>query len=85
MATVCIIDHVTDRVFLSVHGIQNNVAGDKILRTKRPKVKTRLVSMVDPFLLFIFRVCHAVLSVRCSIVVTSWERADPLALLYVMS
>ena len=39
---------------------------------------------MDPFLLFIFRVCHAVLSVRCSIVVTSWERAEPLALLYVM-
>ena len=43
MATVCIIDHVTDRVFLSVHGIQSNVEGDKILRTKRPKVKTHLV------------------------------------------
>ena len=45
MATVCIIDHVTDRVFLSVHGIQSNVTVDKILRTKRPKVKTHLASM----------------------------------------
>ena len=52
MATVCIIDHVTDRVFLSVHGIQSNVAGDKILRTTRPKVKTHLVS-TEVFLLWI--------------------------------
>ena len=38
---------------------------------------------MDPLLLM-FRVCHAVLSVRCSIVVTCWERANLLALLYVM-
>ena len=31
-----------------------------------------------------FRVCHAFLSVHCSLVVTCWERADLLALLYVM-
>ena len=36
------------------------------------------------FLLFMFRVCHAVLSVHCSIVVTCWERAGLLALLCVM-
>ena len=35
-------------------------------------------------LLFIFRVCHAFLSVHCSLVVTCWERAVLLALLYVM-
>ena len=37
-------------------------------------------------LLFVFCVglCHAVLSVYCSLVVTCWERADLLALLYVM-
>ena len=29
-------------------------------------------------------VCHAFLSVHCSLVVTCWERADPLALLYEM-
>ena len=36
------------------------------------------------FLLFIFCVCHALLSVHCSLVVTYWERAGHLALLYVM-
>ena len=36
------------------------------------------------FLLFMFCVCHAFLSVHSSIVVTFWERANLLALLYVM-
>ena len=36
------------------------------------------------FLLFMFFVCHALLSVHCSLVVTCWERADHMALLYVM-
>ena len=36
------------------------------------------------FLLIVFHVCQAVLSVPCSLVVTWWERADLLALLYVM-
>ena len=31
-----------------------------------------------------FRLCHAFLSVHCSHVVTCWERASLLALLYVM-
>ena len=35
------------------------------------------------YLCFVF-VCHTVLSVPCSLVVTSWKRADFLALLYVM-
>ena len=33
---------------------------------------------------FVFRVCHVFLSVRCSLEVTCWERADLLALLCVM-
>ena len=36
------------------------------------------------FLLFMFRVCHAFLSVHCSLVVAFWERAYLLALLCVM-
>ena len=35
-------------------------------------------------MLFVFHVCHAVLSVPCSLVATCWERVDLLALLYVM-
>ena len=35
-------------------------------------------------MLFVFHVCHAVLSVPCSCVVTCWERANLLALLYVV-
>ena len=35
-------------------------------------------------LLFMFGVCHAFLSVHCSLVVTSWERANLLALFCVM-
>ena len=34
---------------------------------------------MDPFLLFMFRVCHAVLYVHCSLVDTCWERANLLA------
>ena len=29
-------------------------------------------------------VCHSVLSLSCSLLVTSWERADPLDLLYML-
>ena len=36
------------------------------------------------FRLFVFHVCHAFLSVPCSLVVSCWERADLLTLLYVM-
>ena len=41
---------------------------------------------MDPFLLCAFHVClcHTVLSVPCSLAVTCWERADLLALLFVM-
>ena len=38
---------------------------------------------MDP-LLFVFHVCHAHLAVPCSLVVTYLDRADLLALLYVM-
>ena len=36
------------------------------------------------FLLLMFRVCHAFLSVHCSLVITCWESANILAFLYVM-
>ena len=36
------------------------------------------------FLLIMFGVCNAFLSVHCSLMVYCWERADLLALLYVM-
>ena len=39
---------------------------------------------MDHFLLWLFRVCHAFLSVHCNLVVTCWERANLLALLYMM-
>ena len=39
---------------------------------------------MDPFLLFVFHVCHAVVSVPFSLMVTCRERADLLALLSVM-
>ena len=35
---------------------------------------------MDPFLLLMFRVCRAFLSVLCSLVVTYWDRAGFLAL-----
>ena len=35
-------------------------------------------------LLFVFRVCHVFLYVGCSLVVTCWESADLLAILFVM-
>ena len=39
---------------------------------------------MDHFLLFMFRVYHAFVSVHCSLVVTCWKRAGLLTLLYVM-
>ena len=36
------------------------------------------------FICINFCLCHIVLSVSCSLVVTCWERADLLTLLYVM-
>ena len=35
-------------------------------------------------MLFVFHLCHVVLSVPCSLVVTCWKRADLFALLYVV-
>ena len=35
-------------------------------------------------MLFVFHVCHAVMSVPCSLVVTCWEKADLLSLLFKM-
>ena len=42
---------------------------------------------MDPFLLFVFRVClcPTVLIVPCSLLVTCWEMADLLALLALLS
>ena len=37
-----------------------------------------------PFLLFVFHVCYVVLSVHCGLVVTCWERAEIMTLLFVM-
>ena len=39
---------------------------------------------MDPFYLCFVSVCHTVSSVPCSVVITCWERADLLTLLYVM-
>ena len=39
---------------------------------------------MDLFCYFLFPVCHAALSVTCSLVVTCWEKDDLLALLCVM-
>ena len=39
---------------------------------------------MDHFWLFVLRVCHAFMSVHCSLEVTCWERANLLVLLYVM-
>ena len=39
---------------------------------------------MDPFLLFMLRICHLVLSVPCSLVIMCWEWAYLLALLFVM-
>ena len=39
---------------------------------------------MDIFLLFMSRVCHGLLSVYCSLMVTCWEKVYLLTLLYVM-
>ena len=45
---------------------------------------SKAVLLLWILLLFMFHVCHAGMSVHCSLVVTYWERADILVLLYVM-
>ena len=58
-----------------------------LYRTKKIKIKNSQFKHLDffcgSFWLFRFRVCHTFLSVHCSLVVTCWERANLLALLYV--
>ena len=44
--------------------------------------RSKVMPFCGSFLLFVCSVCHAVLSVPCSLVVTCWERDDLLALLY---
>ena len=44
----------------------------------------KAVLLCGSFLLFMFRVNHAFLSVHCSLVVTCWERVNLLALVCVM-
>ena len=68
-----------------VHIITNGAVGTVtpvIILTDRP----RRCFFCGSFLLFMFQIClcYAVLSVRCNIVITYWERADFLALLCVM-
>ena len=46
--------------------------------------KAVLLLLIINFLLFMFGVCHALLSVHCSLVVTCCKRDDLLALLCVM-
>ena len=41
----------------------------------------RLHFFCGSFVLFMSCVCHVFASVHCCLVVTSWERADPLALI----
>ena len=38
----------------------------------------------NPFLLFVFHVCHVILSVSCRFVITCWEQDDLLTLLCVV-
>ena len=56
------------------------------LRSVGHKLSQIWVFFCGSFLLFMFRVClcHPVLSVPCSLVVTCWERADLLVLMHVM-
>ena len=42
------------------------------------------IGFCGSFMLFMFHVCHVLLSAHCSLVVTCWEKADHLELLYVM-
>ena len=68
--------------------IRNTVEADTIIPSLSPPVNifTDLsrASFVDLFFLFMFRICHAFLSVYCSLVVTCWERTNLLDTLYVM-
>ena len=49
-----------------------------------PRTVPRRCFFCVSFLLFLFRVCRAIYSVHCSLMVTCWERTDLLALLYAM-
>ena len=69
------------------------LASDASMWERRLDLKVYVLLLTIPwrcffcgsFLLLMFRVCHAILSsIYCSLVVTCMERADPLALLYVV-
>ena len=59
---------------------------DQRISRKIQKILTipRWCFFCGSFLLFMFRVCNAVLSVHCRLVVTCWEWYNLLVLLYVM-
>ena len=71
--------------------MEENIQFVHIFTTLSPPVKIFLLTvprrcfLCGSFLFFMFCVCHAFLSVHCSLVVICWERANLLALLYVMS
>ena len=46
--------------------------------------RSKAVLFCGSILLFVFCLCHTVLSVSCSLVVTCWERPDLLTRLYVI-
>ena len=87
---------LNDARVASVGFIKYNASTTRINKEKNFKIKFQVIQVfyrtnildfieVDlSFLLFMFRVCNAFLSVHCSLVVTCCERANLLALLCVM-
>ena len=79
----------TKHLFVLIH-IRNKGEVSTIKFYIKPSSKSILPTVprrcffCGSFLLFLFCVCHAFSTVHCSLVVTCWERADLLALLYVM-
>ena len=80
----------TNHLFVFIHFRNKGEAGTiKLVYTPSKNILLtvpRRCFFSRSFLLhvFMFRVCHAVISVPCSLVVICWERANFLAFLYVM-
>ena len=67
---LCVLIHIRTKGEVGTSPLVKNIFADR--------------SKAVLFFVDLFRVCHAFLSVHCSLVVTCWERAGLLALLYIM-
>ena len=75
---------ISERFGCPCDNIKRGFVRNKVIVSLQETFRSKARYFCGSFLLFMFRVCHAFLSVHCSLVVTCWERTGLLALFYAM-